>query len=262
MAGDLDEMTLPASESQASGERGAAGPRSRTSSSGGSASTGWLSSSRGHRSRTLRARHPPRRPLPHRRARRPRRHGRGVSRRRSEARPAGRAEVPAPRRRPRSDPTDSAAHRSPHGPAGVAPQRLPRLRHRRDRRRDVPLHGVRRRRRPRLAAAPHRPIPRRSRARTRAPDLRGPRRRARTRRHPSRPQARQRDARRDGQNPHHRLRSGRRIGPGDSRRHASLHGARATLGRRSHGAERHLFPRTGALRSLHRPARARREESG
>ena len=46
--------------------------------------------------------HDPRRALPHHRPARPRRHGRGLSRRRSEARPAGRAEVPAARRRARS----------------------------------------------------------------------------------------------------------------------------------------------------------------
>ena len=59
----------------------------------------------------------------------------------------------------RSGAADAAPHRSAHGAAGVAPQRLPRLRHRRDRRHDVPVDGVRRRRGSRVAAAPHRPLP-------------------------------------------------------------------------------------------------------
>src|SRR5207247_6253210 len=45
----------------------------------------------------LRAGHSVRQPFPHRRAARPRRYGRGLSRGRSEARPAGRAEAAAVR---------------------------------------------------------------------------------------------------------------------------------------------------------------------
>ena len=108
--------------------------------------------------------------------------------------------------------TDAAPHRGADGAAGLAPERLPRLRHRRDRRRDVPVDGVRRRRGCGVAAAAHRPIPGRSRARDRAAGVRRPGRGARARRHPSRPQARQRDARRDRKGPHHRLRAGRRVG--------------------------------------------------
>ncbi len=188
------------------------------------------------------------------------RHGRGVSRGRLEARTAGRAQVSAARRRPRSGPADAAPYRGPDGAAGVAPERLPRLRHRRDRRRDVPVHGIRRRRGRGVAAPARRPIPGRSRARDRAPDLRGPGRRARARCHPSRSEAGQRDARRDRQGPHHRLRPGRRVGRSASGGHARLHGAGATLGRRRHGPKRHLLARAGALRDLHRPARARRQE--
>ena len=50
------------------------------------------------------------------------------------------------------------------------------------------------------------------------------------------------------------------VGRSDSRRHARLHGARATRRRRGHGAQRHLLARPRALRDLHRPARARRQE--
>ena len=73
----------------------------------------------------------------------------------------------------------------------------------------VPVDGVRRRRRSRVAPPPHRPLPRRARARDRAADLRRPRRGARARRRPSRSQAGERDARRHRQGPAHRLRPGR-----------------------------------------------------
>ena len=43
-----------------------------------------------------------------------------------------------------------------------------------------------------------------------------------------------------------------------ARRHAGLHGARAARRRRGHAAQRHLRARPGALRAVHRPARARR----
>ena len=124
-----------------------------------------------HRSRPLRAGHAPRRTLSHRRAPGPRRHGRGLSRRRPEARPAGRAQVPAARRRQGSGAPDPAPHRSPDGAAGLAPERLPRLRHRRSRGHDVPLDGVRGRRGSLVAAQAHRPLPRgprRSRSRGRS----------------------------------------------------------------------------------------------
>ena len=52
--------------------------------------------------RAVRARHGPRRPLPHHRAPRPRRNGRGLPGRRPEARPAGRPQVPAARRSTRT----------------------------------------------------------------------------------------------------------------------------------------------------------------
>ena len=67
---------------------------------------------------------------------------------------------------------DAAPHRSADGPPGVAPERLPRLRHRRSRGAHLPLDGVRGRRGPRVAPAPHRPLPGGSRARDRAADLR------------------------------------------------------------------------------------------
>ena len=112
------------------------------------------------RSRPLPSRHAPRRPLPHRRTAGPRRDGRSVPRRRPEARPAGRAEVPAARRRSRSGAADAAAHRSADGAPGLAPERLPRLRHRRGRRPHLPVDGVRGRRGSRLAAAPRRTVSR------------------------------------------------------------------------------------------------------
>ena len=49
--------------------------------------------------------------------------------------------------------------RGAHRPAGRASERLPRLRHRRDRRTSLPLDGVRGRRGPRVAPAPHRRLP-------------------------------------------------------------------------------------------------------
>ena len=61
--------------------------------------SGWLTCVGFDRPRPLRARRDSRRPLSHHRPARPRRHGRGLSRRRPAPRSAGRAEVPARRRR-------------------------------------------------------------------------------------------------------------------------------------------------------------------
>ena len=97
-------------------------------------SSGWLTGVGLDRSRTLRAGHAARRPLPHHRPARARRDGRGLSRRRSAARPARRAQVPARRSPPRPDPPRAVPQRGAHGAAGLAPERLPRLRHRRGRR--------------------------------------------------------------------------------------------------------------------------------
>ena len=77
-----------------------------------------------------------------------------------------------------------------HARGGLAPERLPRLRRRRDRGTALPLHGVRRRRGPGLAAAAHRPAAGGQGDRDRAPDLRGPRRGARQGRPASGPEAR------------------------------------------------------------------------
>ena len=111
------------------------------------------------RPRPLSAGHAARRPLPHCRPARPRRHGRGLPRRRPQARPAGRAEVPARGRRSRSGAADAAPQRSADGAAGVASERLPRLRHRRGRRPHLPVDGVRGRRGSGVAAPAHRPVP-------------------------------------------------------------------------------------------------------
>ena len=50
------------------------------------------------------------------------------------------------------------------------------------------------------------------------------------------------------------------VGRSAPRRHARLHGAGAARRRRGHGPQRHLLARPRALRDLHRPARARRQE--
>ena len=118
-----------------------------------------------HRPWAVSAGDPARRPLPHRRPSWPRRHGRGLSRRRSQAGAAGRAQVPAPGSRSRSRPADAAAQRSADGASGLASERLPRLRHRRGRRPHLPLDGVRGRRGAGVAAPPHRPVPGGARAR-------------------------------------------------------------------------------------------------
>ena len=213
------------------------------------------------RPRPIRAGHAPRRPLSHHRTRRARRDGRGVPRRRSEARATGRAQVPAARRGSRSGAADATPHRSPHGAAGVASERLPRLRHRRDRRRDVPVDGVRRRRGHRVAAPAHRPLPRGSR-----------RSRSRVRSAPAWPRRTSATSSTAISSPPTSCSTATgkvritdfglagAVGRSASGRHARLHGAGAARGRRRHGAKRHLLARAGALRNLHRSARARGKE--
>ncbi len=228
----MDDATRLASDVSPTPARPVARPSSRDRDSKDSrpSSTGWLSSSGGIDHGRFEPGTVLGGALPHRWTPRPRRHGRGLSGRRPEARPAGRTQVSAARRRHGPGTTDTAPHRGPAGAAGVAPQRLSRLRYRRDRRLDVPVDGIRRRRRPFVTAAPRRPLFGRARARDRAADLRRPRRRPRARRDPSRSQTGQRHARRRGQGPNHRLRPRRRVGRSDSRRHARLHGARAARG--------------------------------
>ena len=58
----------------------------------------------------------------------------------------------------------------------------------------------------------------------------------------------------------HRLRPRRRGRRNAARRHAGLHGAGAARRRRGHAAQRHLRARAGALRDVHRAARARRPQ--
>ena len=138
----------------------------------------------------------------------------------------------------------------------LAPQRLPRLRRRRDRGTALPLHGVRRRRGPGLAAAAHRAAPAGQGDRDRARALRGPRRGARQGRAAPRPEARQRHDRRPRPREDHGLRPRRRRRRRQGRRgslgHARLHGARAARRQGRVGPERHLRARPRALRALHR----------
>ena len=178
-----------------------------------------------------RARHGLRRQVPDSRVRRPRRHGRGLPRRRPQAGADGRAQVPAARARERPD----------------LPMLLAEVRHARQvshpnicRVYDVgevggqPLHldGVRRRRGPGGAAAPHRPPAGGQGDAGGAPDLRRDRRGARPGDPAPRPQAGEHHARRARPRAHHRLRPG--AGAGEAagrgrprRRHARLHGAGA-----------------------------------
>ena len=114
----------------------------------------------------------------------------------TQARPAGRAQVPAARGRARSGAPRPVARRGARRPAGLAPERLPRLRRRRVGRPPLHRHGVRRRRGPRaLCCAASAACPRTG-AAGRARDLRRARGRARPGRAPPRPQAGQRDDRR------------------------------------------------------------------
>ena len=153
---------------------------------------------------------------------------------------------------------DAAPHRSADGASGVSPQRLPRLRHRR---------GRWRRRFCRWSTSTARTsasllkrvgrFPEERATRDRPSDLRRARGRARTRRHPPRSQAGQRDARR------HRARCGSRTSDWrarQARRSAPAHPPTwrpSSCRARSHGAQRHLRARAGALRDLHGPAGAR-----
>ncbi len=113
-----------------------------------------------------------------------------------DAQSAGGAEVHARRRAHERGGAGALPQRSPDRAAGVAPQRLPRVRHRRDRGPALPVDGVRGRRGPGVAAAPHRPSARRQGARVHPPHLRGAGRRARTRRAAPRPEAGQHHDRR------------------------------------------------------------------
>ena len=191
-----------------------------------------------HAASPLRARRAARGPLPHRRPARPRRHGRGLPRRRPAARPAGRAEFLPEARRPTIRRGSTRFHNEVRiARQVVASQRLPRLRHRRGGGAALPLHGVRGRRGPRVAAAPHRPPARRTRPRDRAPALRRARGRARPGRPAPRPQARERHARRPRQGAHHRLRPGRLAASIRARRPLAARPPtwrRAARGRRGH----------------------------
>ena len=206
-----------------------------------------------------------RRALPHRRPPRQGRHGRGLPRRRPQARPGRRAEVPPEGRLGRRDPPRALPRRGPPRPPGLPPERLPHLRHRRGRGKALPLDGVRGRRRPGLAAEADRPPARGQGGRHRAPALRGPARRAREGRPPPRPQARQRDARRPRARPDHRLRPrdrGRRSGERRrALRHAGVHGARAARGQARLGPERPLRARPRPVRGRHGQAGLRRADA-
>ena len=187
--------------------------------------------------RSLRSRHGTRRALPDRGPARPGRNGRGLSRRRPEARAGGRPQISAPRPRRRRGPARAALRRGAHGAARVAPLGLPRVGYRRGGRAALPLDGVRGRREPRVAAAAHRPLPPRQGDRRQPPDRRGVGGRAREGPAAPRSEARQRDARRPGPGAPHRLRArgARRLALGRGRAlgHAVLHVARAA--RRARG---------------------------
>ena len=112
-----------------------------------------------------------------------------------------------------------------------------------------------------VAAPPHRTAARGQGARDRAPDLRRPGGRARARRPASRSEAGQHHARRARARCASRTSAWPAIAGRSkatiSARHAGLHGARAARRARSHGAQRHLRARPGALRDLHRQAAVR-----
>ncbi len=209
----------------------------------------------------LRPRHGARRALPHRRPPRPGRDGRGLSCRRPEARAPGGAQVPAARARGRRRSPRASVRRGAHGAAGLAPRGLPRVGHRGGRGPALPVHGVRGRGEPVVAAPPHRALPAGQGARRRAPGLRRPRRRAREGGPAPGPEARERDARRAGQGAAHRLRP-RRPRRGALRRgralgDAVLHVARAAAGAGGHGPQRHLLARPPDLRARDGAARLR-----
>ena len=216
------------------------------------------------RGRRLHARHGAGRALPDHRAARARRHGRGLSRGRPEARPAGRAEVPAAAIRFGEGPPRAFLRRGPHRAPGLASERLPRLRRRRDRRPALPVDGVRGRRGPRVPAETHRPTAAGQGARDRARALRRARRGARAGRAAPRPEAGQRDARRPGPRAHHGLRPGDRGERGRRGRglgHPGLHGPGAARREARVGAKRHLLAGPRALRALHGPQGLRQRDA-
>ena len=217
---------------------------------------------RKHRSRAVRPGHDPRHPLSDPWTARPRRDGRGLSRRRSAPRTTGRVEVPSGGALRRSRTAGAIPQRGAHGKAGVASERLPRVRHRRDRRAAVHHDGVRRRRGSRRAAPPDRPPSRRQRHRDRPADLCRSCRRARTRCAPSRSEAGEHHARWRGKSPSDGFQPrGRRSGHRHSRRHAGIHGAGAARRTGGHRPQRHLRARPRVVRDLHGTPRVRGQDT-
>ena len=134
--------------------------------------------------------------LPHRRSARPRRHGRGLSRRRSQTQTISRTQVSArvtygKRRRPRA-----LLSRSQRLAADLAPPRLSCLRRRRISGTTFHLDGICARRRTLVVAKAHRPFATRQGHRRRATTLRRSRSRSRTRRTASRSETGEHHARR------------------------------------------------------------------
>ncbi len=213
--------------------------------------------------RPLRTGHDPGRPLPHRRTPRPRRNGRGLSRRRPEAWPTGCSQVSAPFARRRPGAPGAIPQRGSPRPPDLAQERLPHVRRGRRRRTPLSHDGVRGRRGSGVPAAAHRTAARRQGPRHRAPTLLWPRRRARARRASSRSEAGQRDDRWQRPGAHHRLRSrrDRRRQRSDARGHAGLHGAGTVDRTRRDRPKRRLRARPGAVRSVHGPPRLRRADA-
>ena len=201
-------------------------------------------------------------PLPHRRPAGPRRHGRSLSSRRSEARTSGGFEIPAERGHASGRPARAVPPGSAPRAAGLTSECVPRPRHRRNQRPALPLHGIHRRRGSRLVAAAHRPIAIRQGARARAPALRWPRGCTRPKGSASRSEACQRPDRRAGSGAPRRFRPRGSGGPASRRgrhcRNARLHGARAVGRARAHDADRRVCARPRVVRDVHGQACARR----
>ena len=216
---------------------------------------------RRRRRRPLSRRGVVRQPLPDRRGAWPRWDGRGLPRARPRTRSTGGAQIPfgAPVRRAGAS---AAAQRGAAGAAARPSQRVPRLRHRRGARRVLSVDGVRGRRGPGRAAEAHRAATRGQGDRHRAEAVRRLGGRARQRRAAPRLQTGQHHDRRRWGSSHHGLRAGgdleRARRERHSQRHAGLHGAGATSGPRSDGAERSVCARPRALRTLHRSNPVRR----
>ena len=140
------------------------------------------------RLRALHARHDPQRSISDHGAHRARWDGRGLSRRRSQTRPAGGVEIRPARDRAERRAAAAALQRGAVRPAGCPSECLPAVRSRRLRRSSVHRDGVRRRRESRGAAAARRATAATESDRHRTRNLRRPGGLARSRSHSRRSQ--------------------------------------------------------------------------